>query len=297
VSISPLLRRSVERYFGEPGQLWLDRLPSLLSEAAERWSLTLGEPYPDSKVGYVVPATRPDGSRCVLKLAAQPADELDAAVDALMAWNGRGAYWLLDFDAAARAVLLERVEPGDDLREYASRDDEAATRAAAWLMSELWIDAPNGHRLTDLRTWFSDLLSYRESHASDLRLDEGLLERTKQLTTDLIASTERPTVLHGDLHHFNILSSTRAPWLSIDPKGLVGDCGFDVAAFMRNPEPVPESTLKRRLDVFAYELDLERDRLRDWCFAEAMLNAAWSHDADPARLRQKLEWATLMLRL
>ena len=44
-------------------------------------------------------------------------------------------------------------------------------------------------------------------------------------------------LLHGDLHHDNILSATRAPWLIIDAKGLVGDSGYDLGAFLYNPIP------------------------------------------------------------
>ena len=43
-------------------------------------------------------------------------------------------------------------------------------------------------------------------------------------------------LLHGDLHHDNILTATREPYLAIDPKGLVGNRAYDVTAAMLNPD-------------------------------------------------------------
>src|SRR5207302_8681520 len=65
-----------------------------------------------------------------------------------------------------------------------------------------------------------------------------LFQRADALRADLLASTDQPVVVHGVLHHFNILRCDRGGWLAIDPKGLVGDRYFDVCQFLLNPEPV-----------------------------------------------------------
>ena len=73
------------------------------------------------------------------------------------------------------------------------------------------------------------------------------------------------------------------------------DGDFEVAAFLRNPTPQPLPVLQRRLTLLAGTLGLDPQRTRDWCFAEAMLNAAWSHAAPD--FDESLGWAELMLRL
>lgn len=95
---------------------------------------------------------------------------------------------------------------------------------------------------------------------------------------DLLASTERQTVLHGDMHHFNVLRARRATWLAIDPKGLAGDRHFDICQFLRNPHEVPADVNRRRLDIFCAELGLDRSRARDWCFVHAVLDACWDFE-------------------
>ena len=88
-------------------------------------------------------------------------------------------------------------------------------------------------------------------------------------------------LLHGDLHHYNILSAERAPWLAIDPHGLVGEPAFETGAFFGNPSglldrPNPRRVLTRRADIFAERLSLDRARIVAWGFAYQMLSAVWS---------------------
>jgi streptomycin 6-kinase len=97
-------------------------------------------------------------------------------------------------------------------------------------------------------------------------------------------------LLHGDLQHTNILSAERAPWLAIDPKGVVGDRGYDVGPFLINADPQrapSRETLESRMRIFAVELDYDRLRLRDWAIAHAVMSAIWSaedegHGWEPA---------------
>jgi streptomycin 6-kinase len=93
---------------------------------------------------------------------------------------------------------------------------------------------------------------------------------------------DTPVLLHGDLHHFNILSAEDS-WLAIDPKGIVGEPAYEVGAWMRNPIPnIPEPELRRfvwrRLDILADILELDWERLRQWSLAQAVLSAWWSYE-------------------
>jgi streptomycin 6-kinase len=87
-------------------------------------------------------------------------------------------------------------------------------------------------------------------------------------------------VLHGDLHHYNVLAARREPWLAIDPKGVVGEPAYDTAALLHNPvevleTPRPGKVLERRIDLLSQELGLDRERVRGWGLAQAVLAAYW----------------------
>lgn len=113
---------------------------------------------------------------------------------------------LLAVDRDDGAMLLERVEPGDEL--HTLGDDTAQTRAIANLIGDL-------HRP------YSGLFPF--PHATDWINDA--LDRLAEVASEPYETL----LLHGDLHHANVLAAGRAPWLAIDPKGVLGDPAWELA--------------------------------------------------------------------
>ena len=271
--------RTILALYGDGGRAWLDRLPALLSTCAERWSLRILPPFSELSYNYVAPAVRADGSPAVLK-AGVPNPELATEIAALRFYAGRGIVRLLDADPAWGVLLLERLQPGTLLSTL--EDDEEATRIAAGVMRALWRPAPAGGPFPDLPRWFAALGGLRR------RFDGGtgplplfLVELAERLLPDLLATAAAPVLLHGDLHHMNILRAEREPWLALDPKGVIGEPAYEVGAFLYNPlgfssRPGLPRLLARRLDILAAELGLERERLIAWGIAQAVLSACWS---------------------
>ena len=258
---------------------WLAALPDLLASLAARWSLALGPHYPGIRYNYVAPATRADGTPCVLKVGRH--GESGNEIAALQLWAGGGACRLLEADPALGALLVEQLRPGTMLSTVAEVDDDAATAIAADLLRELWRPAPADHGLRPLESWCAAFERNRDVLTRGVNgFPAAHFMRADALRQDLLASTTTQTVLHGDLHHFNILRAARAPWLAIDPKGLVGDRCFDICQFLRNPYPdTPGIAVnRRRLDRFCAELGLDRERVKTWCFVHAVLDACWDFE-------------------
>lgn len=261
---------------------WLGALADRLARLARQWSLTLDRPFEGIDHNYVAPATRADGTRCVLKLS-RHVEETRNEIAALRVWDGRGAARLLEADPDLGALLVERLDPGTLLVELADADDDAATMVAADVLRRLSRPLPTCHGLRPLESWCA---AYDRNRAvlADGRdgFPSEMFQHADAMRHDLLASTDAPSVLHGDLHHFNVLRAQRARWLAIDPKGLAGDRCFDVCQFLRNPRPVPISLNRRRLDIFCSELGLDRERTRAWCFVHAVLDACWDfEDGNP----------------
>jgi streptomycin 6-kinase len=249
-----------------------------VAQFASRWELALQTRFPltpGSYGNYVTAAHRPDGTRCVLKVSSNIADTR-TEIRALEIWDGRGAARLLAADPERGALLLEMVEPGTMLADEAS---DEATRIAAAVLRELWLSDSTTTGLRSLESWCG---AFDRNRGDLLRGVDGfpvsLFDRADHLRAELLDSTRGPVVLHGDLHHFNVLRSDRAGWLAIDPKGLLGDRCFDVCQFLRNPAPVPLEANRRRLDVLCDELGLDRLRARAWCVVHAVLDACWSFE-------------------
>jgi streptomycin 6-kinase len=281
-TIPDSLAGTIVELYGQTGIEWLNRLPSLLADCAQRWSLRVLPPFDPLSYNYVAPAVRADGTDVVLKVGV-PNPELLTEIEALRLFGGVGMVQLLDADPEQGILLLERLKPGTLLSSLA--DDAQATSIAAKVMQQLWRPAPESHPFPTVGRWVAGLQRLRD------RFDGGTgpfpaiwVERAERLFAELIESMAEPVLLHGDLHHFNILAAERQPWLALDPKGVVGEPEYEVGALLRNPFPyilrVPQlgRVLARRVDQLAEELGFDRARLVSWGVAQAVLSAWWSFE-------------------
>ncbi|HEX6607931.1 MAG TPA: aminoglycoside phosphotransferase family protein [Chloroflexia bacterium] len=272
--------RTMGEVYGEEGRAWLERLPDLLAACARRWRLTVGPPFVPLSYNYVAPATQADGTSVVLKVG-YPGRELRTEIAALQLYDGHGIAQLLDADAAAGALLLERLLPGTPLAQLA--DDAAATTIAAQVMRQLWRPVPPDHPFPTVADWAAGLGRLRARFGGTTGpLPAPMVDQAERLFADLLGSMDTPVLLHGDLHHDNILMAQRQPWLALDPKGLVGEAAYETGALLRNPAgrvlkaPDPHAMMARRIDQLAAELGFERERIRAWALAQAVLSAWWS---------------------
>ncbi|KAG8154995.1 aminoglycoside phosphotransferase family protein [Burkholderia catarinensis] len=192
--------------------------------------------------------------------------------NALMTWwNGQGAAQVWQHDADA--ILLERARPAPTLGGFsASGHDDDAMRIACAVVARLHAHrAPQPPAVVPLHDWFYALLS---NDAAD-----GVLRRSAAVARQLLA--EAPVdevVLHGDIHHGNILHFGDRGWLAIDPKGLRGDRAFDYANLFCNPAPdiaADPARFDRRVALVADAARLDRRRLLQWILAWSGLSAVW----------------------
>ncbi len=280
IAVPTAFARTINELHGETGDEWLRRLPALLADCALRWSLTILPPFEPLTYNYVAPAIRRDGADVVLKVGV-PNPELLTEIEALRWFGGQGVVQLLDADPELGILLLERLKPGAPLSKLA--DDQQATSIAAQVMRQLWRPAPLEHAFPTVAKWAAGLERLRRQFGGGTGpLPSGWVVAAEHLFGELIGSMAEPVLLHGDLHHENILSAERQPWLALDPKGVVGEPAYEVGALLRNPipalleQPHPERTLARRVDQLAEELRFDRARLVAWGLAQAVLSAWWS---------------------
>jgi streptomycin 6-kinase len=236
--------------------------------AAERWSLTLGEPYEQGAAGYTVRAETGEGTPVVLKIV-RPHRESEHEADALAAWDGDGAVRLLDRDETATALLLERCVPGTPL---ARIGQDAALDVLVDLLPRLWKAAgPPFHALADEAEWWASYLPER------WRGERPLLDAALEAIRELAPTQGEQVLLHQDLHGENVLAAEREPWLVIDPKPLLGEREFAVAPIVRSFElGHSKRDVLHRFDRLTAELGLDRERARGWTIAQTV---AWTSDS------------------
>lgn len=248
----------------EAGALWLDRLPQLAAEAAERWSLRLDQPYPYAYASIAMPVTRSDGSGAVLKIQF-PDRESEHEGAALERMKGGGAIRLIDHDPVRRALLLERCLPGTPLT---SVDADAALEVMAGLLARTWRPAgPPFRPLAEEAAWWTaDLES--TWHAAGRPFERRLLDAAMEALRTLPSSQGEQVLVNQDLHAGNVLRAEREPWLVIDPKPLSGEREFGIASTVR--DATGREAVLRRLDRLTSDLGLDRERARLWTMAQTV---------------------------
>ena len=283
---------------GAAGADWLSRLPETITECERRWSLNVMPPFASLSYNYVAPVLCADGKEAVLKLGV-PHNEFVNEMEALRIYGGAGMVKLLAGDVDLGAMLLERLKPGTLLSSLT--DDEQATSIAAQVMRQLRRPLPPEHQFPTVSDWASGLERLRERFAGTTGpFSAPLVEKAETLFSELIGAMGAPVLLHGDLHHDNILSAGRKPWLAVDPKGVVGEAEYEVGAFVRNrliPGPRPERLLARRVDQFADELGFDRERIVGWSLAQAVLSAWWSFEDSGQVWNEAITCAELLAEL
>lgn len=205
-------------------------------------------------------------------------------------WDGEGAAHV--FAHHGDGLLIERAMGRRSLMRMAlnGQDDEAnqiMCAAVAQLHAPRWSPLPP---LVPLTQWFNALRLAAEQH-------DGLYSLSLSTAEALLAEPQDVVVLHGDVHHDNILDFEARGWLAIDPKRVIGERGFDYANLICNPElPTAADPLRfeRQIKRVAKAAGLERRRLLQWVLAFAGLSAAWFlEDGDTLAAEGQLQVAKL----
>ena len=177
------------------------------------------------------------------------------------------------FQSDDQGLLMEFLE-GPSLKSLVFKNqDDLATEIMCSVVQSLHSftgEAPEG--IPDLRQHFQSLFIRA-------RLDENpLIAEGARCVEKLLISEKNKKLLHGDIHHENILYSTVKGWRAIDLKFLYGEATYDYANIFYNPLDLPNVTdkLNSRLEVILKNSSLDRDRLLIFAFAYGCLSAAWS---------------------
>lgn len=189
-------------------------------------------------------------------------------------------------------LWLEKVIPGTSLAEVSRQDDKKATQIFCALLQER---TKTSRPLSSFLNWGDfarDLVVLKPLlDPSQVRALEAAWSRREQ-------STEPWVDLHGDLHHDNVLLSGEN-WVVIDPHGVKGPPGYELAAFLRNPMsdfPDNRSWLRLfedRVRTIEESLAISSREILDWALIGWGLSAAWAlqdHGRIESAVRENLKF-------
>lgn len=261
-------------------QLTPELSTTTLENAAARMGLILDGPHFQTQTSLLCPVTL-NGQRAFLKIT-NDHDELIGA-KALEKWEGTGAVRILA--QHENAFVLEYA--GQTLRSVIP-EDTAATRVLCSVADQL--HSRNPENLDDfptLRRWFSSLFADTDSRFDDIRV----------IADRLLSRNSHPVLLHGDLHHDNVLRSSHRGWLAIDPKGIVGPREFDYCNIFTNPTPqAAVSHFDARVRSVSHTANIEPVDLLRWIACWGALSGIWHlEDGDTTQASLPHTIATLAM--
>ncbi|CAM2952593.1 Aminoglycoside/hydroxyurea antibiotic resistance kinase [Legionella steigerwaltii] len=245
-------------------------LNDIFNKYLKLWHLTQdGDPI-ITNTSRLLPVSH-KGSSAMLKIALSNEERNGGAL--MVWWEGEGAARI--FEYKDDALLMERAVGKRSLvcMTKTGQDDEAS-KIICDVVSRLHAKnkKPLPATLVPLTTWFRSL------HSAAIERG-GIFTHAARVARELLQNPQETVVLHGDIHHQNILDSGTHGWIAIDPKGLLGERGFDYANIFCNPDwdiAARPGRLARQATVVAEAAGLERSRLMKWILAYAGLSAAWS---------------------
>lgn len=115
--------------------------------------------------------------------------------------------------------------------------------------------------------------------------------RAQGLLRELLAEPQSPRLLHADFHQFNVLEAKGRTWCAIDPKGAVGDIGFELGPLLRNlllKTDRPHQRLTLRVRRVATELAQSPQWVLRWGFVHCVLSTLWLVEGEQPGLDDSL---------
>jgi streptomycin 6-kinase len=253
-----VLRSNITAIYGDIGIHWLQNLPQHLARLSTQWGLMELNPVENMTFNYVTKAIQ--GKRDVVLKLSLETDSLYQEMTALKHFAGRGAAEVINYEDGA--LLLESVQSGKSLKN-AHYDNCTKIQICCELAQCLHeVTLPIEHSFSSFHAGLS-ILDHEWS------LPPQYLECACSLRDSLLSNpyNEKLVLLHGDLHHDNILSDTNS-WCVIDPKGVVG---FSINEYWSFVMDVEKDTQYIAL-FFGYDVLF----VRQWYFVHVILAACWN---------------------
>ncbi len=199
--------------------------------------------------------------------------------------EGSGCCKVYDFDEQNGILLLERLVPGTVLR----KEPDLQKRLTVFKDVFKKIHRPETEALQNIHScktyldWLTDIKDFIEKQDTDILMPENMKVKVclaKEICEEMFIKYTDRLLLHGDLHHDNILLTQGGSYAMIDPKGVIGPAILDLPRFIMNEIDTVhtlsdsehmEAVVHRISQIFGYPIE---DVAKVY-FMEVVLANAW----------------------
>ncbi len=190
-------------------------------------------------------------------------------------------------------MLLERIVPGHDLKTLPSK--RAQLEIGAELIAGLPIPVKERYGLPRYEDWVNTAIATTHARYNpDSRMISLMVEADAFFR--IICPADAPQVLlHGDLHHENILQHRDGEWKAIDPQGVIGAPVLETARFIQNhaidDEGISWETLDETVAYLGVRLGQTRRTIAGAVFLLHVLSTCWGYEMnyDKEQINQQID--------
>lgn len=153
----------------------------------------------------------------------------DKEILACKLFQGENFCKIYEYSLEDQVYIMERIMPADTLYESVPRNDRI--KIVGRIFKGLHkTDIPDSAFPT-YSEWFEAGKEGTKNRKDCEELYQYLYSAERMLA-DINQKYSRNLLLHGDLHHENILKNENGSYTVIDPKGVIGDPVFDLSRFI-----------------------------------------------------------------
>lgn len=212
------------------GQLYYESVKSEIMNYASWNQLRALELIDDGIESCVLKCFSEDYGYAILKKR-KNVSIIEDEYNTLVEYNGRCFCKIFDGDIKNGIILEEQVLPGTELRKVESLDKRLSIFCS--LHKELHIKPSVDVKYPTYMDWVNKITRYMETR-EDYKELYCYMKKAESICKELFLMYPSRMLLHGDLHHDNILLNNRKEYTIIDPKGVIGDPIFDIPRFILN---------------------------------------------------------------
>jgi len=288
------LVKHVTAICGDAGVTWLLDLPRIVTELEEKWGVKTELAFEKGEYNFVAPVSS-ETVDAVLKVSPPyPTIEIFAEAEFLGKLNGHSAARLLREDRESRAILIERIHPGETMDVYFADDPFACVDPAIKVLKSILTPPPYPPSEAQLfYDWF-----YRFQRSLETEFPREYAIKAMAIYDKLFQDDEGTFYLHGDFHPGNVISS-RDGFVIIDPKGLVGHVAYDISVFLNNlhwwqkgKDGVREKLFEAARQ-FGEAFGMDEFTIREAAYAGMVIGAWWNFEDMPEHYNNEVVLADI----
>ncbi|HEX3023360.1 MAG TPA: aminoglycoside phosphotransferase family protein [Lachnospiraceae bacterium] len=204
-------------------------------------------------------------------------EELASEYSMLIEMAGKCSCRVFAYDAEQGVLIEERITPGLVLRK--EEDVEVRVKHFLNVFRNIHKRIDNVQSSTSYLDWLRKADDFCMDHNVDILITNNM-HKARCIGEELFCKYADRVLLHGDLHHDNMIRNDKGIYYMIDPKGVIGPEIFDLPRYILNEmDYVSESEYKNHVfqiaEMISSKSEYPLNDIIKLFFMEVMLANVW----------------------